>query len=297
MGFMEPQSGTKVDDYYILFRDADAPAPTSDIYKKRCEQQDLLIADKASYVWGYVGKLNDSQACVLQTRLDGEFEERLIEKFGGSDADSPADYGLEIATRKPGVLSFLAEVSSDLTFLSNVSPNHRFWFFPEGDELLQIKEVLSIRAKNDLDLILKLHRLTFPKTHKSFVQLLPLKTLVDGWRRIDCYRNMDLLRHTAAIWFIGASSGKFDLTLEKNHNPISPDIAETVFKSVVIDDEYIQLLLPHQLGVLAKCINIANRIRMWDDGENNIENQYHAIGKYDEVVSTRLSEAGCKEGK
>ena len=49
-----------MDDYYILFRDSRNPVPI--VRKEKHWQEDWLAEDDASYVWGYVGKLSDSQA-------------------------------------------------------------------------------------------------------------------------------------------------------------------------------------------------------------------------------------------
>jgi len=64
-------------DYYILFRDLDDPTPID--YVKRRFQEDLLIADRASYVWGYIGELNDDQIRVVRARLIWENAKRYYE--------------------------------------------------------------------------------------------------------------------------------------------------------------------------------------------------------------------------
>ena len=93
-------------DYYILFCDTEAPAPTLDVYKKRCRQQDVLIADKASYVWGYAGKLTRKQAEAAELRLKLEFWERFRKDWEASGEKFETNFGFyfdfEIADCKPG---------------------------------------------------------------------------------------------------------------------------------------------------------------------------------------------------
>ena len=45
------------DDYYILFRDATVPTPLT--RKERNKQREVMLTDRATYVWGYVGKLHN----------------------------------------------------------------------------------------------------------------------------------------------------------------------------------------------------------------------------------------------
>jgi hypothetical protein len=69
------QETESTQDYYILFRDANDLTPID--CGARCPQQDHLTGDKASYVWCYVGTLDDNQAMEVQARLDLEFGERF----------------------------------------------------------------------------------------------------------------------------------------------------------------------------------------------------------------------------
>ena len=131
-------------DYYILFRDLDDP--TSIDYTKRCWQEDLLIAEKTSYVWGYIGELNDSQIEVVRARLVWEDSKRYYEDGNSFGASGLTKYvfEIEIGAVKPETLDFLAELSPNLAFLSSASPTHRFWFHPESDEeSMRINQALS----------------------------------------------------------------------------------------------------------------------------------------------------------
>jgi len=100
-GFMEGKKRSETDDYFILFRDATVPDPTPEVYKQRSKEEDLFLADKASYVWGYVGKLKDWQARKVQRSLDTPLEEEFQKKIGSSIAGIPSQYAFEIAVRNP----------------------------------------------------------------------------------------------------------------------------------------------------------------------------------------------------
>jgi hypothetical protein len=83
-----------VDDYYILFCDLDDPTPID--YVKRCCQEDLLIADKTSYVWGYIGELSNSQIHVVQARLVWENAKRCYDEGNSFGASGLTKYVFEI---------------------------------------------------------------------------------------------------------------------------------------------------------------------------------------------------------
>jgi hypothetical protein len=125
-------------DYYILFRDTEVPELTNSDYEKRCSQEDLLLADKATYVWGHIDILPDYLARAVQTRLDKPLEEEFKEKIELSNASDPYQFGYELAVYYPlaSILKKLSKVSPNLDFLFNVQrlPLQRFWFFPESDD-------------------------------------------------------------------------------------------------------------------------------------------------------------------
>ena len=105
-------------DYYILFRDLDDPTPID--YVKRRWQEDLLIADRALYVWGYIGELNDSQIRVVRARLVWENAKRYYEAGNSLGASGLTKYvfEIEISAIKPETLNFLAQLPPNLAFLS-----------------------------------------------------------------------------------------------------------------------------------------------------------------------------------
>ena len=276
-------------DYYILFRDLDDPTPID--YVKRRWQEDLLIADRASYVWGYIGELNDSQIRVVRARLVWENAKRYYEAGNSLGASGLTKYvfEIEISAIESETLDFLAQLPPNLAFLSGVSPNHRFWFYPESDEeCSQINQVLStIPEQNNRDISWSMHELDFPKIHSSSVQSLPFSLLLDAWKRIGYCPHMDILRHTAAILDIetticpGKSRKKPEKTLNLSSaksKSVSPEETQKIFKSIVLDKtKYISTLPPCQLKILGECVDIVNSIRTADGhGDKNIENIYGA---------------------
>ena len=288
VGYVERETKPTM-DYYILFRDLDDSTPVD--YVKRCYQEDMLIADKTSYVWGYIGELNDSQIHVVSAKLVWENTKRYYEagnSFGASGLTKYA-FAIEIGASGSETLSFLAKLSPNLDFLSSASPTHRFWFYPESDEeCLRIKQALSsIPAKNNRDISWSMHELDFPKIHSSSVQSLPLSLLLDAWERVGYCSHMDILRHTAAILDIetticpNLSRKKPEKTPSLSSTKlksVNPTVAQKAFKLVVLDKEkYISTLPPCQLKILGECVDIVNSIRTADGhGDKNIENIYGA---------------------
>jgi len=302
-GFMERGQNRQM-DYYILFRDLDDPTPID--YVKRRWQEDLLIADKTSYAWGYIGELNDSQIRAVRARLVWENSKRHYEEGNSLGASGLTKYAFEfeISAIEPETLDFLAKLSPNLAFLSSVSPNYRFLFYPESDEeSLRINQALSsLPEQNNCGFSWSMHELDFPKIHSSSAQLLPLDLLVDGWKRVGYSPHMEILRHTAAIQDIEATISpsvpqkktwknmwkkpeKTFSLFSTNLKSVSPAEAQKIFKSIVLDKEkYISTLTPRQLKVLGECVDIANSIRTADGhGDKNIENIYAA---------TRINVAG-----
>ena len=127
---MEQETEEKTDHYYILFRDAAVPAPTDAEYKKRCEQWDLLIGDRAAYVWGYAGELSDRQAEKVQEKLNSRLDKRFRQEREFSDPFLEDPDGIAFLRRslseirvilyKQSAKYFLARLSPSLAFLSHV---------------------------------------------------------------------------------------------------------------------------------------------------------------------------------
>ena len=224
-------------DYYILFRDTEVPELTDSDYEKRCAQEDLLPADKATYVWGHIDMLLPSlHAGMVQTRLDKQLEDEFKEKTVLSNASVPCQFGYELAVYYPlaSILKKLSKVSPNLAFLFNVPrlPLQRFWYFPESDdESWQIRQILESQQEQEgSGIFWHLHRITIPKkthshrsqarhthrsktrqtraltqSHRSFVQVLSLDAVVEGLKRVGYCTKMDLPRRAAAVWVIEAS--------------------------------------------------------------------------------------------
>ena len=286
---MEPGAKPTM-DYYILFRDLDDPTPID--YVKRCYQEDLLIADKTSYVWGYIGELNNNQIREVQARLVWEDAKRYYEAGNslGASGLTKFVFEIEIGAIGPAALDYLAQISPHLAFLPGASPTHRFWFYPESDaESLRINQALSsIPLQNNRDFSWRMHELDFQKIHSSSVQSLPLSLLLDAWKRVGYCPHMDILRHTAAVLDIETTicPGKLRQKPEKTLNlsntkskSVSPEETQKIFKSIVLDKEkYISTLPPRQLKILGECVDIVNSIRTADGhGDKNIENIYGAM--------------------
>jgi len=306
-------------DYYILFRDLDDPTPID--YVKRCYQEDLLIADKTAYVWGYIGELDDSQIEVVRARLVWEDSKRHYEEGNSLGASGLTKYvfEIEIGAVKPETLDFLAKLSPNLAFLSSASPTHRFWFYPESDEECgRINDaLLSLPDKDGSDFSWNMHELDFPKIHSSSVQSLPLNLLMEGWKRAGYCPHMDILRHTAAIQDVETTINpsipqkKTWMNMwkkpENTFRPfstklksVSPKEAQKAFKSVVLDKtKYISTLTPRQLKILGEYVEIVNSIRTADGcGDKNIENIYAAmrINVADCSASIPLTQAANGQG-
>ena len=135
-------------DYYVLFRDTEVPELTDSDYEERCTQEDLLLSDKATYVWGHIGALPNIQAKFVQRSLDKQLEDEFKEKVGLSNASAPCQFGYELAVYYPlaSILKKLSKASPNLAFLFNVQrlPLQRFWYFPEtDDESWQIRQILE----------------------------------------------------------------------------------------------------------------------------------------------------------
>jgi hypothetical protein len=289
------EAAREPEDYYILFRDLEDFTPID--YDKRCRQRDWLLGDKASYVWGYIGKLNYDQAEAVETRLGLEFWEKFLAERDFSGNNSRTGFGFsfdftDVHHRdKPRARDSLAKMSPDLSFLSEVDPDYleRFWFFPEHREMWRIFNALGCSDLNpnpsDYDYIEwngHVYELGNHVAHWSSVKLFPLRRLEDVWETVGYCQSMDILRHTAAVLIIEGTVPRIWCEVyvyslaEIIDEPIFPNIAKKVFESMVKDDKkYIPSLTLRQLGVLRECVDIANSIRQAYGCEaENIENIY-----------------------
>ena len=273
VAFMVWEIGKAI-DHYILFRDTDDPAPVD--YNKRCSQQDLLIGDKASYVWGYVGELTGLQAGDVRVKLDLMFEGKFNEEAFSPPLLRWSKSGtIEVIPRLPGALAFLKHVSSNLDFLEHAPVNKSVKIKPKSDEESQrILEELFCRstwADSGFEFTYKSNRLEIQKICRSFVELLSLETLMDGWQGVGCRPDMEPLRRTAEIWVSEVLEGSKIYT---SGEKLSPEGTENIFKSSLIDPD-LTLLTLRQSQVLGRCVDVANSIRKTYGCENkNIENKY-----------------------
>ena len=282
-------------DYYVLFRDAEVPEPTNSDYEKRCAQEDLLPADKATYVWGHIDVLlPDYLARAVQTRLDTQLEEKFKEKVGLSNASAPCQFGYELAVYYPlaSILKKLSKVSPNLAFLFNVQrlPLQRFWYFPEtDDESWQIRQILeSQKEQEDSGIFWHLHRIKTPQTPRSFAQILSLDTIVDGLKRVDYCAKMDLPRRAAAVWVIETSLANerlarqgFTRNVPFTMPPIlsnPPSDARAAFESAIADEKYLPTLSDRQLEILERGVTLANNIMTsFRPAHKKIANKYEAM--------------------
>jgi hypothetical protein len=291
--------GRKTDDYYILFRDTDVPKPFDSQYEKRCRLQDLLIGDRAAYVWGYVGKLDSNQAELVKKSLDSTVNERFSFEHRSSAISlndrEESDFMLNqrgeirVIPRTPDSLDFLSQVSPNLCFFSYVPLNRCVRIYPESSkEKRQILDALtSHESQNNFGF--ELHydpqKKDSPLRHRSFVYLLSLKTITEMWQRIDfCASKQLLFRQIAGICVvetfekstIDASSMDFYKTERKK---VRPENVENYFRSLVLNKKtYYPKFSLLQLEVLEECVDIANIIM----GEGSCINRYK-IAKHKKI--------------
>ena len=297
---MERETESDVDDYYVLVRDTAAPAPTDDEYKIRSEQQDLLIADKSSYMWGYVGKLNSKQSRAVQERIDLEIAHKFREEekkrsgtfFPGHHAfvisyvmimktdPLSGEQWVEIGRNQSlGELNFLAKASPELAFLSQVTPAC-FIHYPEARETWKIHHALesqSMQGRCFADW--SIYELSKPMPHESYIVLVSLKTLMETWSQIGAYdQGMDIVRHTAAVWMV-ATKTTIRKGIRNNSFPLTLGAVKAIFESVVWGGlDYFLKYRSRQFKVILECIDIANGIRnetVVDCKDRNIENKYN----------------------
>ena len=231
-------------DYYVLFRDTEASP---------CQAEQLLIGGEAAYVWGYVGTLNSSQAGAVQD----SFYSGLRRRFECEFMDSLGLLG------ERGVLD---AINADKI---EICPKSE-------DEKEKILASLKSSSRDSLDSSFNynLRVLDLPKMNRSFVELVSLATLREGWQRVGCSKKMNPLWRTAAIWVSEKKNSKIDV-LEKK---LCPEDIERIFKSALGAEEYFQKLTARQSAILGNCVDIVNHIRAADGCEDwNIENRYLAL--------------------
>jgi hypothetical protein len=285
---MARETESDVDEYYVLFRDTDDPRPID--YKERCKWQDLLIGDRASFVWGYIGRLNDRQAELVKRGLDSTVNKRFSSEHRSSairlDDKEESSFMLyqrgeiRVIPRTPAALSFLAQVSPNLQFFSHIPLNQSVRIFPESiKEKQRILEALT-SCESQENFGFELHydplKKDSLKRYRSFVELVSLETLMDMWQRTGCCVQGQLLKRTAGIWvvetleknIIDTSVMDFYKKLGKN---VSPENMGEAFRSKVLHNKtYISTFSLRQLEVLEECVDIANIIK----GESRKKNRY-----------------------
>ena len=275
----EAEWDTKAIDYYVLYCDTEDTTPIDDAtYAERCWQQDLLLADKSRYIWGYVGKLSESQAMAADARLTWELSAN-DQGLGISDEDCTDIYGLSIDGNDRKLLDFLATLTPNLAFLSSVSPTHRFWFFPEThNEACEILKGLT-RSKQKYYSSLTLYPSLNDHTgRESFWMLVPVRTLMHCWLRVGYFPPMNPIRRTAATLCIDGLCGS--IFLRQSGDRASIENTETIFKSTVLDEHCISTNRIRHLNFMRDCVDIVNSIRTADDCEDkNIDNTYEVIIK------------------
>ena len=305
---------TTADDYYILFRD-----PTPFDFERRCWQEDpplrfsdfrkrlqeKLIIDQASFVWRYAGKLTEPQATEVQKRIGVVFKEKFnspscASKNLSSESVMRRDLHLGltgaadtlwVVPHQPEALTFLAQKSPKLDYLSKLPVNHcvriRLEFEKESPleseiERLRLQEELFQRA-SQYDATFSFYTEKYEKNsalyEESFIRLVPLFALWSFLERIDddcskvhsCASNMNTLRLMAAIWSTEAPFSE--------HFEDDTDL-DTVEKTVSIKAFFntfipTQTPTPFQQEVLDECVDIANSVREEEDCKKwNIESKY-----------------------
>jgi len=278
----------ETDDYYILFRDTDDPRPID--YKERCKWQDLLIGDRASYVWGYIGGLSVRQADLVNKGLDSTVNKRFRSEHRSAAISLPDEEEsvfmlhprgeIRVIPRTPAALSFLAQVSPNLQFFSHIPLNQSVRIYPESiKEKQRILEALTSCESQEnfgFELHYNPHKNDSPRRFRSLVELVSLETLMDMWQRTGCRVRGQLLRRTAGIWIIetlekniiDTSVRDLDKKIGKN---VSPESIGEAFRSKVLHNKtYISTFSLRQLEVLEECVDITNIVK----GESRKKNRY-----------------------
>jgi hypothetical protein len=300
-------------DYFVLFRDTAVPTPTDIEYKKRSEQEDVLLSDKAEYVWAYVGTFSGEQAEIVKQRYKSYIDERLRLESGYLAAnlgDTPEigyqsrTYKMTVIPRKPAALDYLAQVSPSLGFFVHVPLHRTVRIYPEStaEKKKFFNALKSWFRQKQYGFTFQLCYNEKPedfephKRHRSFVELISLETLMDIWQRFGYFQHMDLLRRTAGIWVLE--------TLEKSEvhtkrNRYHPEKIKKDFKSLVLDAQnYIPTLTLRQQVALGKCVDIANSIMTADScGTETIENIYRVLLEKNHQAEKAEREAKLAEYK
>ena len=323
--FMEQETEVKTDEYYILFRDTKDPKPID--YAARCLQQDLLIGDKASYVWSYVGNLDSNQAREVQARLDLEFGEKFqkerepsainFDEIPVAKLNNKNDFvwynrdtkqarreiqklvlvnKIFVVPYQPAALDFLAQISPNLAFLSIVPPNYKVRIYPESaEEEERIIEELKRRpakARRYFKFWLFPRKKESINRHRSFVELFSLETLVNMWGIFGHHPPAELLRRAAGILVIKTLENDRVHPLGRGYNT---EKIKRSFNLRVISKGYISTLTSRQLEVFWKCVDIVQSIRTEDGYEDQFENKYEALAtKYEEDLRITLGNKRVK---
>jgi len=254
------------------------------IYKERCEQNDLLITDKASYVWCYAGELTRSQAKIVKNSLYSEVDKGFwLERMSSAESLNRKDEiefvcyprgTISVTPHEPASLDFLVRISPNLAFFSHMPLNHCVRIFPDSaKEKRKIIHALNPSAQKRFGFTVQFDpkKCESPKRHRSFVELISLSDLMDMWQRVGHYHK-DLLRCTAGIWVVVRLENRQICTPGEILNL---ERTATNFRSRVLGKKNIWTLTQSQKCVLKQCIDIVNKIRS-DHGSKgrNICNQY-----------------------
>lgn len=281
---MEWEIGTAI-DHYILFRDSSDPASID--YAERYRRRDWLTGDNASYVWVRAGELTLLQAEVVQKKLNAVFEGRFVKECKSSSVQPDETGEIDFIPHSPSALDFLADllpnhdchvrlvpdrdffvgISSERKSLERVPLHQPIKIYPKtAKETQRIIGGLDSRLSqgiSDFSFAYRQDRLDIPQKDRSFVRLLPISTLINIWQRVGCDPEMDVLRHTAIVWFHDELCND---NFHSSGTACGPKETDLIFKSC-IEDRLSQVTL-RQRDVLNECVDIVNSVRKADGCED-----------------------------
>ena len=126
------------------------PPPAPIDYAKRCAEEDLLLADKASYVWGYVGKLTKEQARIVNNSLNENVDKGLWLEYMSSVERSNNNNEIQFVHHPQGVIRVVPRKPEAREFLAKVSPN--LVFFAMSHLSRQSEFILNLQKRNEKSL-------------------------------------------------------------------------------------------------------------------------------------------------
>ena len=252
-------------DYYVLFRDDSEHARQSNRNSSVSKPDEC--DDEASYLWCHIGKLTARQARGVQIKLNLEFKERFEQEKNSRCTNILEQIRADWSRLEQ--MRLLVQRGLDLA-AHELTPSQRPLMQQQKTGFVARspsgKEKLVISKKDVSALLFQCERLF--QSERSFIQLLPLPTLIDIWHSIGCPTDVEPLRCTAIAWLRKTFP-------QKKVSVIGPkscsDAVELVFKSSLDDQE----MTASQREVLKKCVDVANSVREVDDCKDmNIENKY-----------------------